>query len=200
MPRHDVANGLLTLKAVFYGPARSGKTTNIRALHEGLPTTDRSELVTVDSDAERTLYFDYFSSDLGKLGPLTVRAEFYSVPGQAYYAETRRLILDGVDGIAFVADSDPARQMANRTALDDLHRQLEANGLRADRVPMIFQYNKRDLADRVEVEELTRMLDPGACPVIEASAVQGIGVEETANQLLRRALAGLQARTGLDRT
>src|SRR3989441_6999515 len=135
-------------KIVYYGPGLGGKTTNLKCLHERLPAERRGRLVSIATDHERTLFFDFLPIDLGQVGGLTTRFHLYTVPGQTYYRLSRRAVLQGLDGVVFVADSHPAREAANRESLDDLNAQLETlefSPQQLARLPRIFQYNKRDL-------------------------------------------------------
>src|SRR5437660_4709779 len=136
-------------KIVYYGPGLGGKTTNLKHLHERLPPERRGRLVSIATDHERTLFFDFLPIDLGQVAGFTTRFHLYTVPGQTFYRLSRRAVLQGVDGIVFVADSHPARELANRESLADLEQQLATLGLTAHqraRLPRVIQYNKRDLA------------------------------------------------------
>src|SRR5437867_13123682 len=132
------------VKIVYYGPGLGGKTTNVKLLHQRLPAHRRGRLVTIATEQERTLFFDFMPVDLGPVNGFTTRFHLYTVPGQIYYRRSRRAVLTGADGIVFVADSHPARERANRDALADLEEQLGALGLtpaQSARIPRVFQYN-----------------------------------------------------------
>jgi signal recognition particle receptor subunit beta len=169
-------------KLVYYGPGLSGTTTNLQFIHDRLPADRRGRLISIATDHERTLFFDFLPVDLGDVNGFTTRFHLYTVPGQVYYKLSRRAVLTGADGLVFVADSHPARERANRDALDDLEGQLESLGLsaaHAARIPRVFQYNKRDLRAALPIERLRAMLNPGGAPEIEAVASEGRGVGET---------------------
>jgi hypothetical protein len=175
----------LTLKLVYYGPPLSGKTTNLRALHGRVDALNRGRLMTLDTKDDRTLFFDLLPLFF-RAGSVSIRLKVYTVPGQPMHEWTRRIVLQRADGVVFVADSSPAQAAANREAWDGLARHLGA--LRLDHIPVVVQYNKRDLADRVDMAEADRFGDPGrsmAAP-LEAEAVRGVGVLETFFALLER--------------
>jgi len=181
-------------KIVYYGPGLGGKTTNLKWLHERLPAERRGRLVSIATDHERTLFFDFLPIDLGRINGLTTRFHLYTVPGQIYYRLSRRAVLQGVDGIVFVADSHPAREQANRDSLHDLAANLVAIGLGPDqlrRMPWIFQYNKRDLPLAMPVERLRTALNAGGAPDFEATASEGRGVNETLKAICKGVLARL---------
>lgn len=182
-------------KIVYYGPGLCGKTTNLKALHDKLPAERRGKLISIATDQERTLFFDFLPIDLGQVNGFLTRFHLYTVPGQVYYRLSRRAVLQGVDGIIFVADSHPAREAANRESLADLHEHLTTlgvTGLALARVPWVFQWNKRDLAHATPVERLQAALNPQGWPEVEAVANVGPGVSET----LRAACKAVLARLG----
>ena len=179
----DFAERQLTLKLVYYGPPLSGKTSNLRALHAKVDTLNRGRLMTLDTRDDRTLFFDllpiFFRSS-----NFSFRIKVYTVPGQPVHEATRKIVLAGADGIVFVADSSAAQVAANRGSWDNLVTSLHAFGL--DRVPVVLQYNKRDLPDRVALDACDRFGDP-ARPVLEACAKDGSGVADTFLELIGRA-------------
>jgi len=180
-------------KIVYYGPGQGGKTTNLRVLHERLPAARRGNLLSISTDNERTLFFDFLPVELGLVNGFITRFHLYTVPGQVYYRLSRRAVLQGVDGLVFVADSHPAREAANRDSLDDLNAHLSGLDLTPQqlaRIPRVFQYNKRDLASAAPVEHLRAMLNPEGVPDLEAIASEGKGVAET----LRIACKGVLSR------
>jgi signal recognition particle receptor subunit beta len=180
-------------KLVYYGPGLGGKTTNLKFLHDRLPPERRGQLISIATDHERTLFFDFLPIELGQVNGLTTRFHLYTVPGQVYYKLSRRAVLQGLDGIVFVADSHPAREGANRESLADLGTQLMTLGLSGDqlrRLPWIFQYNKRDVPAAMPIERMRALLNPGGAPEFEAVAARGQGVTET----LRAACKGVLAR------
>jgi signal recognition particle receptor subunit beta len=172
----------LTLKLVYYGPPLSGKTTNLRALHGRVDALNRGRLMTLDTKDDRTLFFDLLPLFF-RTGSVSIRLKVYTVPGQPMHEWTRRIVLQRADGIVFVADSSPGQAAANRESWDGLVRHLGA--LRLEHVPVVIQYNKRDLPDRISLDEADRFGDPHRVP-IEAQAVSGVGVIDTFYCLLER--------------
>ena len=186
-------------KIVYYGAGLCGKTTNLRRLHDRLPPERRGRLISIATDHERTLFFDFLPIELGQIGGLTTRFHLYTVPGQVYYRLSRRAVLQGLDGIVFVADSHPAREDANRESLADLGTHLVTLGLSPEqlrRLPWVFQYNKRDVAAAVPVERLRAALNPGGAPEFETVASEGKGVAETLRAICKAVLARLASETG----
>jgi signal recognition particle receptor subunit beta len=183
-------------KIVYYGPGLGGKTTNLQILHDRLPPERRGRLLSVATDHERTLFFDFLPVDLGSINGLLTRFHLYTVPGQVYYRLSRRAVLQGADGIVFVADSHPAREQANLESLVDLQEHLNTLGLDTSelrRLPRIFQYNKRDLALALPVDRLRDKLNPGGAPDFEATARDGKGVTETLRSACKAVLARLSS-------
>ena len=132
-------------KIVYYGPGLSGKTTNLEMIHTKIPASHRGELTSIATEGDRTLFFDFMPLDLGKIGGMTTRFQLYTVPGQVYYNATRKLVLQGVDGIIFVADSQQGKLQENIDSLRNLEENLAEYGLDLTAIPHVFQYNKRDL-------------------------------------------------------
>jgi len=181
-------------KIVYYGPGLGGKTTNLKCLHERLPADRRGRLVSIATDHERTLFFDFLPIELGAIQGLTTRFHLYTVPGQSYYHLSRRAVLQGVDGVVFVVDSHPARERANRESLEDLSTNLVTQGLAGEqlaRLPWVFQYNKRDLADALPLDRLRLDLNPTRQPEFEAVAREGKGVAETLRAACKAVLSRL---------
>ena len=180
-------------KIVFYGPGLCGKTTNLQVLHDRLPAERRGRLLSVATDHERTLFFDFLPVDLGAINGLLTRFHLYTVPGQVYYRLSRRAVLQGADGIVFVADSHPAREQANLDSLADLAAHLKTLGLDEPgrRLPRIVQYNKRDLPLALPVERMRAALNPEGSPEFEAIAKDGKGVTETLRSACKAVLARL---------
>jgi hypothetical protein len=181
-------------KVVYYGPGLSGKTTNLRFLHDRLPPERRGRLISIATDHERTLFFDFMPIELGQISGMTTRFHLYTVPGQHYYQRSRRAVLQGVDAIVFVADSHPARDTQNRESLADLHVNLAAIGLSPEarrRLPWVVQYNKRDLPAALPLEHLRAALNPAGAPEFLGVASQGKGVNETLKAACKLALARL---------
>ena len=189
-------------KIVYYGPGLCGKTTNLMRLHDRLPPERRGRLISIATDHERTLFFDFLPIELGQIGGLTTRFHLYTVPGQVYYRLSRRAVLQGLDGIVFVADSHPAREDANRESLADLGTHLVTLGLSPEqlrRLPWVFQYNKRDVTAAVPLERLRLALNPGGAPEFEAVASEGRGVAETLRAICKAVLARLASEGGRPR-
>jgi hypothetical protein len=181
-------------KIVYYGPGQGGKTTNLRILHERLPPDRRGRLLSIATDHERTLFFDFMPVALGLVNGFTTRFHLYTVPGQVYYRLSRRAVLQGLDALVFVADSHPARERANLESLADLNEHLATLGLsphQLARIPRVFQYNKRDLDVTLPVERLRTALNPEGAPEFEAAAIQGRGVAETLRVACKAVLARL---------
>ena len=185
-------------KVVYCGPGLGGKTTNLRQLHDRLPPERRGRLLSIATDHERTLFFDFLPLDLGLVNGFATRFHLYTVPGQVYYRLSRRAVLQGVDGVVFVADSHPAREHANRESLLDTHEHLAAIGLNPTqraRLPFVFQWNKRDVYGAIPLERLRGALNPGGAPEFEAVAAEGRGVAETLRTACKAVLARLTAPT-----
>jgi signal recognition particle receptor subunit beta len=181
-------------KIVYYGPGLGGKTTNLRFLHDRLPPERRGRLITIATDHERTLFFDFLPIDLGQVNGFLTRFHLYTVPGQVYYRLSRRAVLQGLDGLVFVADSHPSREQANRDSLADLIDHLTTMGMtpaQIDRIPRVFQWNKRDVPGAVRVDRLRAALNPDAAPEFEAVACEGRGVNETLRTICKAVLARL---------
>jgi signal recognition particle receptor subunit beta len=181
-------------KVVYYGPGLCGKTTNLKFLHEKLPPERRGRLISISTDHERTLFFDFLPIDLGQIQGMTTRFHLYTVPGQVYYQRSRRAVLQGLDAVVFVADSHPAREIANRESLADLHANLATLGVTPEevkRLGWVFQYNKRDLPAVLPVERLRAALNPAGHPEFEAVASQGRGVNETLKSACKAMLSRL---------
>ena len=176
----------MVLKLVYYGPALSGKTTNLLQLHEQLTRQGRGELMVLDTTGDRTIYFDLLPFFLTAPSGLKIKVKVYTVPGQVCHDATRKAVLQRADGIAFIADSKPAEAQNNFASFDNLERNLLVVGLDIDAVPLVIQFNKRDLPDAIPEEELRRAWGPTGIPVMMASALHGEGVAETF-----RTLAGL---------
>lgn len=182
------------LKIVYYGPGLGGKTTNVKVLHQRLPGGNRGKLVTIATEQERTLFFDFLPVDLGPVNGFTTRFHLYTVPGQIYYRRSRRAVLQGVDGIVFVADSQPDREQDNVESMEDMNQLLGHVGLGAAqlaRLPRVIQYNKRDVRDAIPVERMRRLLNPGGLPEVEAVAIDGKGVGETMKIIAKGVLGRL---------
>jgi signal recognition particle receptor subunit beta len=176
-------------KIVYCGPGLSGKTTNVKWIHGEVSADARGKLISLAAGNERTLFFDFLPLDTGVIHGFKVRLHLYSVPGQAMYSDSRRLILQGVDGIVFVADSQRDRMDANITSLRDLRENLKSQRRRG--VSLVLQCNKRDLPDLIPVDEISSTLGLTKVLVVEAVASKGIGVFETLRKVSRLVIARL---------
>ncbi len=169
----------ISCKIVFYGPGLSGKTTNLQYVHQKIPPQTRGELISLATDQDRTLYFDFLPVDIGKIHGFSTKFQLYTVPGQVYYNATRKLVLRGVDGLVFVADSQKCKMDENIESSQNLVENLSEYGYNLDKIPLVFQYNKRDLPDISSVEELEEVLNSKKLPCFEAIATKGVGVFDT---------------------
>ena len=169
----------LTAKIVYYGPALGGKTTNLRTLHTRLDHAAKGKLLSLSTAQERTIYFDLLPVELGNIKGYTVRFQLCTVPGQVYYNETRKVVLRGVDGVVFVVDSQPTMLSHNLESFQNLRENLRAEKIALESLPIVIQYNKRDLPASLSVATLQESLDLAAYPFVEASATEGTGIVET---------------------
>ena len=190
--RVNTAKRLVTVKVVYYGPGLSGKTTNLRHLHGGFPADSRGALLELDTETERTLFFDYFPAVLGRLGEFRIKVDFVTVPGQSFYHATRKAVLEGADGIVFVADSSEDREQANLQSRDDLVASLAAMGRSLDRVPHVWQWTKRDLSDAMPIDWLEETLNTTGAPSFAAVATRAEGVWETQETILKKVFDSLK--------
>jgi signal recognition particle receptor subunit beta len=182
----------INCKVVYYGPGLGGKTTNIQYVYEKLAPETKGKLVTLATEMDRTLFFDFLPLELGEVKGFKTRFHLYTVPGQVYYNASRKLILRGVDGIVFVADSSEARFDANIEALYNLHDNLKEYDLSLDEIPFVIQWNKRDMPDAIPVDELNQELNPEGYENFEAVAVNGVGVFDTLKCVAKQVLRQLQ--------
>lgn len=166
-------------KIVYYGPSLGGKTTNLQWVYQNTADDQKSKLVALNTDVERTLFFDFLPLNIGDIRGYKTRFHLYSVPGQVVYDASRKLILKGLDGIIFVADSQSERMEENLEALHNLEKNLEAQSYNIREVPLLIQYNKRDLPNAANVHELRRALNHFNAPEFEATANEGKGVMES---------------------
>jgi signal recognition particle receptor subunit beta len=184
-------------KIVYYGPGRCGKTTNLEYIHNHFKKQVTGEMVSIDTDGDSTLFFDFLPMGLGKIGGCDVRVQLYTVPGQVQYRSTRKLVLQGVDGVVFVADSLEARRKKNIMSLDDLQQNLKEYGIGIFKIPLVLQYNKRDLAEQgiplMSIEKMGRDLNRQLkAPSFPASAIKGHGVKASLQACLKLTLQALQ--------
>jgi GTPase SAR1 family protein len=187
-----------TAKIVYYGPGLGGKTTNLQYVHAKTAPGSRGELVSLETESDRTLFFDLLPLEVGVIKGMRVRLQLYTVPGQVFYNATRQLVLRGADAVVFVADSQLGAREANRESLRNLRENLAELGSELDSLPLVFQYNKRDLPDILARDELERDLNPGGAPCFEAAALHGVGVFETLKGVTRETLAALRRRIGAE--
>jgi len=185
----------INVKIVYYGPGLGGKTTNLQYIYERTSPDQRGKLISLATETERTLFFDFLPLDLGTVKGFRIRFHLYTVPGQVFYDASRKLILKGADGVVFVADSQRERMDANIESLNNLKVNLRENGLDILTIPYVLQLNKRDLPSAVPVEEMLRVLHVKGEPVFEAVATRGIGVFETLKTIARLVLQELKKTT-----
>jgi len=179
----NYASREINCKIVYYGTGLGGKTTNLEYIHSRVDPETRGKMISLATETDRTLFFDFLPVDLGAIRGFKTRFHLYTVPGQVYYNASRKLILKGVDGIIFVADSQTHRAEANIEAMHNLYENLESYGYDLDKIPFVIQYNKRDLPDIMDVEALREQLNPGRVPDFEAVAIDGKGVFETLKEV-----------------
>lgn len=192
----DLGKKEIQAKIVYYGPGRGGKTTNLLLVHESMSKQVCGKMVTIDTKGDRTLFFDFLPLSLGKILNLSIRIQLYTVPGQVMYNTTRKLVLRGVDGVVFVADSLRIQRQKNIESLRNLEENLQDEGLDIHQVPLVLQYNKRDLASSnvplLTVEEMEEDLNRDLkVPTFEASAVKGVGVYETLREISKLTVKGV---------
>jgi len=186
----------ITCKIVYYGPGRSGKTTNLQYVHGAVPDDRKGQMVSLATETDRTLFFDYLPLDLGSISGFRTRLQLYTVPGQVYYNATRKLVLRGADGVVFVADSQREQMEENIESLRNLQENLLEQGLDIRELPLVLQYNKRDLPGVASVEEMEELLNFRGVPQISAAAVSGVGVFETLRRISELVLRGLSQKFG----
>ncbi len=179
MPMINYARREINCKIVYYGPALAGKTTNLRHLYSRVDPATRGKMISLSTEADRTLFFDFLPVDLGRIQGFKARFHLYAVPGQVHFSASPKLILQGVDGIVFVADSQRHRSAANIEAMHSLRESLESHVEKPSAIPLVLQYNKRDLEDVSSVPELRAQLNPDGVPELEAVATKGSGVVDT---------------------
>jgi signal recognition particle receptor subunit beta len=189
-------------KIVYYGPGRCGKTTNLEYIHKAFKNQVKGDMVSINTDGDRTLFFDFLPLELGKLKGCDVRVQLYTVPGQVRYASTRKLVLRGADGIVFVADSLEVRREKNMLALKDLQQNLKEYSISIFKMPLVMQYNKRDLTDAnitlMPLEKMQHDLNRQLkAPAFPGSALKGDGVGKTLNACLQLVLKSIQSELNL---
>jgi signal recognition particle receptor subunit beta len=181
----------INCKIVYYGAGLCGKTANLNYIHAATKPESRGKMISLETETERTLFFDFMPIDLGKIGEYKIRFHLYTVPGQVFYDASRKLILKGCDGIIFVADSQAARIEANIESLENLEQNLAAYGSSLATVPHVIQYNKRDMPEVTSIAELRETLNLHKAPEFEAVAKTGQGVFETLKGLAKSVLKEL---------
>jgi signal recognition particle receptor subunit beta len=182
----------INCKLVYYGPGLCGKTTNLQYIYGKTKTDAKGKMISLATETERTLFFDFLPLSLGEIRGFKTRFHLYTVPGQVFYDASRKLILKGVDGVCFVADSQMERMEANIESLDNLQVNLQEQGYDLNELPYVIQYNKRDLPSVVPVEELSSVLNPTRVPEFEAVATTGQGVFDTLKALAKQVLIELR--------
>ncbi len=184
----------IVLKIVYYGPGLCGKTTNVKYIYSKTNDDTRGKLISLETQQERTLYFDFLPIDLPTINGFKTRLHLYTVPGQLFYSNSRRLIMKGADGVVFVADSQAERLEANLISMDDLLDNLEAYGYDVEKIPFVIQYNKRDMPTALPVEQLRSELNRwvGKVPDYPACATTGEGVFESLKSVIRLILVDLK--------
>ena len=176
----NYGSGEISLKVVYYGPGLSGKTTNLEVIHKKAPATHRGRLTAIATQQDRTLFFDFMPLELGKIGGLKTKMRLFTVPGQVFYNATRKLVLQRVDGVVFVADSQPHKSQENVESLQNLRDNLAEYGVSLETLPFVLQFNKRDLPNVMTIEEMNKTLNSDLkVPAFPAVAVSGEGVFPT---------------------
>lgn len=182
----------INCKIVYYGPGLGGKTTNIQYIYQKTSSQNKGQMITLNTENERTLFFDFLPLDLGEIRGFKTRFHLYTVPGQVFYEASRKLILRGVDGLVFVADSQVERMESNIESFNGLEKNLLDQGYDLAKVPMVMQWNKRDLPNIVPVEDLQLQLNKRKNPSFEAIASQGHGVFETLKMVSKSVLLNIK--------
>jgi signal recognition particle receptor subunit beta len=184
----------INCKIVYYGPGLGGKTSNLQHIFNKTAPERKGKMISLATEADRTLFFDFLPLDLGSIRGFTTRFHLYTVPGQVFYDASRKLILKGVDGVAFVADSQKERMEANIESIRNLKDNLKENGFDLESIPYALQFNKRDLPNAMEVDEMYRMLNFKREPTFEGIATEGVGVFETLKAVAKQILVELRKR------
>jgi signal recognition particle receptor subunit beta len=184
----------INLKIVYYGPSLSGKTSSLQYIHSRTNPDRRGELISLKTREDRTLYFDYMQFEMGEISGLKPRFNIYTVPGQVYYRGTRKLVLKGVDGIVFVADSQIKRLNENVEAIQDLYEDLEELGYTPAEVPLVLQCNKRDLQEIMPIDSIKNSLGLNGIPAFESIAVDGVGVLDGLKSIINKVVIKARGR------
>ncbi len=188
----NYASREINCKIVYYGPGLCGKTTNLQYIYNKTAQDAKGKMISLATETERTLFFDFLPLALGEIRGFKTRFHLYTVPGQVFYDASRKLILKGVDGVVFVADSQEERLDANIESMENLKDNLEEQGFQLEKLPFIIQYNKRDLPNCTPIEELRKLLNPNGVPDLEACAATGEGTFETLKAVAKQVLIDLK--------
>ena len=188
----NYASREINCKIVYYGPGLGGKTTNLEHVYGKVTPDTRGKLISLATETERTLFFDFLPLSLGEIRGFKTRFHLYTVPGQVFYDASRKLILKGVDGVVYVADSQIERMEANIESLDNLRQNLIEQGYNLDKIPYVVQYNKRDVPNAAPLDELRKVLNPTNVPEYEAVATTGVGVFDTLKAVAKLVLTELK--------
>ena len=188
----NYASREINCKIVYYGPGLCGKTTNLQFIHKRMHPDSRGKMISLATETERTLFFDFLPLSLGEVRGFKTRFHLYTVPGQVFYDASRRLILRGVDGVVFCADSQITRVDANEESMENLRVNLREQGYHPDRLPLVIQYNKRDLPNVIPLAELHALLNRRNVPEFEASANNGAGVFDTLKAIIKGVMVDLK--------
>ena len=194
----NYASKEINCKIVYYGPGLCGKTTNLQFVYDSLPSNNKSKMLSLATKTDRTLFFDFLPLDLGKIRGMRTKLQLYTVPGQVYYNSTRQLVLKGADGVVFVADSQDFAVDANLESLQNLEDNLKRQGIRLREMPLVMQWNKRDLPNALPVPELEKEVNKLGVPSFESVATTGLGVEETLKGITQLVLTHLVKKYGLE--
>ena len=189
MANINYANKEIIIKIVYYGPGMSGKTTNLQVIHQMVPQNAASKMISLATEQDRTLFFDLLPLSLGSVKGFNTKFQLYTVPGQVYYNTTRKLVLNGVDGVVFVADSQKDKMDENKESINNLKENLSEYGIDMNNFAVVMQYNKRDMDNLATIEELQKELNPYGFPHTEAVAVKGNGLMETLKLISKITLA-----------
>jgi signal recognition particle receptor subunit beta len=190
----NYASKEINCKIVYYGPGLCGKTTNLQYIYNKTAPESKGKMISLATEADRTLFFDFLPLDLGSIRGFTTRFHLYTVPGQVFYDASRKLILKGVDGVVFVADSQEERMEANIESIRNLETNLKDHGFDLNSIPYALQFNKRDLGNVMPVEQMYRMLNYKREPTFEAVATTGVGIFDTLKSVAKQILIELRKR------
>lgn len=188
----NYSNREINCKIVYYGPGLCGKTTNLQHVYKKTAPKAKGKMISLATETERTLFFDFLPLALGEIRGFKTRFHLYTVPGQVFYDASRKLILKGVDGVVFVADSQKDRIDANMESLENLESNLKEQGYELANIPLVVQYNKRDLPNTSSVDDLRKVLNPKGVPDFEAIAAKGEGVFETLKAVAKQVILELK--------